>query len=464
MPLSTTDRELLKTLYGRVRDHALTPESAEDRELYYPLYEAPGCYDPISEIETKIEWTGPESVQFLSGFNGSGKTTEFHRLKRKLERAGYSVLMADYQDYLSPAEPVEASELLLVIAGAFGDRIEKDLASLNVSISTDSYWTRLWHYVTTTELNLTEASVKGEISIADVAKTGADLKLNLQSTPTFRQRVKKLLESKLGHLKQEVDKQILEGVRAIQERNGERPIVFLFDSIEKLRGSFSNEADVRRSVEMLFSQHLPLLRFPNIHMVYAVPAWLKFIKQSVGSVVMLPSIRLHDQTGQRHLDGWNALRGLLGRRFMSDDNWHRLFGAPDEDGTFPHVERIIESSGGDFRTLLNLVREVLLRASRQDALPVTAETVKDACAAVREQMLPIPIEEARRLERIARTKSDLLETDSGEEVSAVTRLLDTHRLLYLKNGGEWYDVHPLIRDEVKSIVSRNPERRPDEPA
>lgn len=456
MPLSLTDRELLKTLYGRVRDHALSPEIPADRELYQPLYEEPGCYDPISKIQTQIEWMGPESVHFLSGFNGSGKTTEFYRLKRKFEKAGYSVLMADYQEYLSPAEPVEASELLLVIAGAFGDRIEKDLDHLNISVSADSYWDRLWNYITTTEIQVTEASVKGEFGIADVAKTGADLKLNLQSTPTFRQRIKKLLESKLGHLKQEVDKHMQDGVRAIQERNGGKPIVFLFDSIEKLRGSFSNEADVRRSVEMLFSQHLPLLRFPNVHMVYAVPAWLKFIKQNVGSVVMLPSIRLYNQAGERHSDGWNALRKLLGLRFGTAQNRERLFGPPDDAGSFPLVETIIENSGGDFRTLLHLVREVLLRASRLDSLPITGDLVKEACDAVREQMLPIPIEEARRLERIGRTKSDLLETDSGDEVSAVTRLLDTHRLLYLKNGGEWYDVHPLIRKEVEEIVRRNP--------
>jgi hypothetical protein len=456
MALSSSDRDLLKLVYNRVRDHALMPDNDEDRSLYYPLYEAPGCYDPVAELQTNIEWNGQESIQFLSGFNGSGKTTEFYRLKRNLEAAGYSVLMADYQDYLSPAEPVEASELLLVIAGAFADRVEKDLGNLNIDLKKDAVWDRLWNYLSKTEVELTDVAIKADLGIAALGKTGADLKLNLQSTPTFRQRVKKLLESKIGHLKQEVDKEIVAGVRAIQARNGDRPVVFLFDSIEKLRGSFSNEADVRRSVEMLLSQHLPMLRFPKVHMIYAVPPWLKFTKQTVGSVVMLPSVRLKERDGSPHQDGGNALRGLLHRRLQEkDENWQRLFG-PGPNGSYPLAEILIENSGGDFRTLLNLVRETLLRANRLDALPVLQKTIDEACQAVRQQMLPIPIEEARRLERISRTKSDVLQTDGGEEVAAVTRLLDTHRLLYLKNGGEWYDVHPLILNEVLEIARRNP--------
>ncbi|MBY0507526.1 MAG: hypothetical protein K2X03_26670 [Bryobacteraceae bacterium] len=116
---------------------------------------------------------------------------------------------------------------------------------------------------------------------------------------------------------------------------------------------------------------------------------------------------------------------------------------------------LIQNCGGDFRTLLNLVREVLLRANRLPSLPVTDVAIEEACTAVRAQMLPIPVDEARRLDRISRSKTDVLETDGAKEVDSVTRLLDTHRLLFLKNGGEWYDVHPLIQDEVADIVRRN---------
>jgi hypothetical protein len=40
------------------------------------------------------------------------------------------------------------------------------------------------------------------------------------------------------------------------------------------------------------------------------------------------------------------------------------------------------------------------------------------------------------------------------DVSRLTRFLDTHFVLYLRNGEEWYDIHPLIREEVQAIVDR----------
>ena len=35
-----------------------------------------------------------------------------------------------------------------------------------------------------------------------------------------------------------------------------------------------------------------------------------------------------------------------------------------------------------------------------------------------------------------------------------THFLDTHCVTIHSNGTEWYDVHPIIRDEVKEIVKR----------
>ena len=45
-----------------------------------------------------------------------------------------------------------------------------------------------------------------------------------------------------------------------------------------------------------------------------------------------------------------------------------------------------------------------------------------------------------------------MKTTEPEEINRLTRFLDTHVVLYLKNGEEWYDVHPLIRKEVATIA------------
>ena len=34
----------------------------------------------------------------------------------------------------------------------------------------------------------------------------------------------------------------------------------------------------------------------------------------------------------------------------------------------------------------------------------------------------------------------------------LSRFFDTHLVLGYRNGGEWYDVHPLLRDEVARLA------------
>jgi hypothetical protein len=34
----------------------------------------------------------------------------------------------------------------------------------------------------------------------------------------------------------------------------------------------------------------------------------------------------------------------------------------------------------------------------------------------------------------------------------LSRFLDTHLVLFLTNGKDWYDLHPLIREEVAALA------------
>ena len=75
MPLSAADREFLKGLYRKLQDGPLEPGDP----LYEPVYQAPGCDDPIDKLERRIEYADVESLSLFSGFRGSGKTTELFR-------------------------------------------------------------------------------------------------------------------------------------------------------------------------------------------------------------------------------------------------------------------------------------------------------------------------------------------------------------------------------------------------
>lgn len=429
MPLTADDRQFLKFVYRQLEDRPLDPGDPR----YQPPYDHPGCEDPIRLLRNDIEYAGSESLNLFSGFRGSGKTTELFRLRQRLTDIGYVVLYADALQYINPAVPIEISGLLIVLAGAFGDALEQEH---KIRLKGETYWDRLRNWLTTTEVNLKEIGLK----------TGADIKLELRATPSFRQKLVDTLNGRIGELHEDVTNFFEDGFKAIREKVGaDAKVVFLFDSLEQIRGSLSDEEKVTHSVEVLFSNNLRLLKIPNLHVVYTVPPWLKFILPGVPMVV-LPCVRTWNNDDNRSLcmSGRDALRSLVNRRFGAD-GLTRFFG-PDP---FSRADRLIALSGGHFRDLLLLLLETVLRA---EDLPVSDDAMDRAVLAVRSRFLPIALDDAKWLDEIERERSTLLKTTAAAEIGRLTRFLDTHMVLYLRNGEEWYDLHPLVRDEVQKIA------------
>jgi hypothetical protein len=437
MPLNPADRSFLKDLYPKLDVWPLEPGDP----LYQPVYGHAGGEDPISLLQNEIEFSGVESVTLFSGFRGSGKTTELFRLKKSLEESDYVVLYADALNYLNPNLPVDIAEILVVLAGAFSDA----LLERQIDLKSEGYWTRLWNWLSKTEVTVKELGMKAEAGV-DPVKAGGDLKLEFRTTPSFRQKLTAALSGRVGELNREVRIFFEEGFKALKRECGENTqVVFLFDSLEQLRGSISNEAEVVRSVENLFSNHEKLLKIPYLHVVYTVPPWLKFVLPGA-RVVVLPCVRLwlNDNARSTCDPGFNAFRGVLRKRF-TERGLERFFG-PDP---FSRADRLILLSGGHFRDLLLLVREALLRA---DSLPVSEHSLEAAILRVRSNFLPIAITEALWLKQIEQERATLLKERTPEEIGLLTRFLDSHIVLYLRNGQEWYDIHPLIREEVWAIT------------
>jgi hypothetical protein len=282
-------------------------------------------------------------------------------------------------------------------------------------------------------------------------KGGIDLKLALKESGTFRQKLREFLENRLGELKRQVNTFIEEGVKALRAKRGtDAPIVFIFDQLEQISGSLSNERDVIASIERLFAGHLEKLKLPLIHALYTVPPWLPFVLHGQ-EIEVLPSLRLWDKDPARtHIKPvWTAVRRLMERR-LEKEGFARLFG-----GDSTSADALIEASGGQFRDLLRLIREVLVRVSTQtETMPASKPAIDGAIQRIREQYLPLSEEDAVRLSSIAAHRGSGLRDNSPEEVSRISRLLNQHLVLYFSNGDEYYDIHPLVRDEVKKIVQR----------
>lgn len=435
-------RMQLKPYYQRIHDAPLDAGNIDDVTLYEPIYrrredEQELETDPVEKLARHVEWEDTQSMQLLSGFRGAGKTTELLRLRKRLASQGYIVLYANALEYINPGGPLDITDLLLNLAGAFSDQL-LDPAILGNDLKVDPFWKRISAFLKRINVDV------------DVSFPGLSIKAELKSSPTFRQQLQSALAGHVTALKAQVDDFIQECVAAVdcyQQKSQAvvRPLVMLFDSLEQIRGTNSNEKAVQESIEKVFGHHLDKLKFPSVHVVYTVPPWLKFVAGSVGHIVVLPSVRQweHDSSRTPFEPGNQDLRNVLLKRF-GEDGCKLIF------GSLERAQPLIAHCGGHFRDLLLLVRHTMLMAS---SLPVSDAAIQQALQEVRSQYLPLSIADARWLKRIADTRA--ANQRDPEDNTRLVRFLDAHLVLYLRNGSEWYDVHPLIREEVESVVARS---------
>jgi hypothetical protein len=449
MPLSPSDRTSLRQLYANLGDAALQPGSL----FYEPVYQRLGLEDPVEKISTLIDFDGVESIRLFSGFRGSGKTTELLRLQRLLEQQGYFVLYADALNYVNAAEPIDITDLLMVMAGAFSDALEAELGS---DIARETFWDRIWRFLNT-EINVKEAGVKVDYEtpgkeVFGGIKTGLDLKFELKSATNFKRILREALANKLKELKNNVDRFFEDGIKQIRAARGENTqVVFIFDQLEQLRGTLQTEQEVIRSVERIFAIHIDLLRIPYVHAVFTVPPWLKFVLPGTVQITLLSTVHLWNNDAERTRcePAWEVFRSLVERRF-GKEGLRLLFGKQAAGQKL--VDDVIGVCGGHFRDLLRLLRDTVVRATSLPNLPVPPAVIVNTINAARRDFLPIAQDDARWLAEIATVRATALPSTDAAPVNRLARFLDSHFVLYFVNADEWYDIHPLIRDEVAEVV------------
>ena len=325
MALSLADRSALRKMFSTLRPEPLEPGD----ERYEPIYRSQPETDPVEILIRSVEYSEHESRLLFSGFRGAGKTTELYRVRQRLQDQGYVVVFADYLDYLDDSEEVGISELLIVLAGGFSDSLSE---GYQLNIGTDSYWDRIVHWLKTTDVNLKEMTVK----------SGAEFKLELKSAPTFRQAVAQALSTRVGELYKQVRTFFAEAVHSIRAQRGEDvEIAYIFDSLERVQGA-RNEQQVMRSVESLFSNYLNLLAIPNVHAIYTVPPWIKFVLPGL-ETHFLPCVSMwqNDQTRTVCREGFQAMELILEKR-LGLSGLELLFGKDHKS----RVEGLVSLCGG----------------------------------------------------------------------------------------------------------------------
>ena len=436
--MNQDDPIFLKEFYRRLSDRPLEPGDP----LYVHLYGTGiGHPDPVEDLAKGIEWADTlETAQLFSGFRGTGKSTELRRLKARLEQAGnFKVVLCDMQSYLNLTWPVDISDFLIAVAGAFSEALAEDPDLLGKDLSKESYWERLGNFIKKTNISIDGLSVGAE---------GVGVKANLKQDPSFKKTLQDEMKGHLGALSDDVQKYMKSCVEALKKKHGdETQVVLLLDSIEQIRGTSVNEKEVYASVETLFQGHSDKLKFPYIHTVYTVPPWLKIRSPGVAGLYSnsehLPCIKVRNPDGTPNRQGLDAVETLVAKR----GDWQRLLGNRET------LDKIVSASGGFLRDLFRLLQRCLRQAA--DApLPINDNAVEMALHHVRNSYLPIATSDAVWLNRVGRThRAELAE---GERLGDLSRFFDTHLVLCYRNGEEWYDVHPLIADHVKTLASGEP--------
>lgn len=449
MALSPDDERFMGTFFRSLKEGPL--DYGDER--YVPIYSRTDLEmdDPVQQLGRGIRLGGTASTQLFSGFRGTGKSTELRRLQHDLRASGYVVVLANIDDYLNTSVPIDVSDFLMFLAGAFGDGLAAD-ASLGGLQVGDGFWARLGALITRLRIEEATFSLEAEPEAAGTkfGKVGAEVKVGLKEDNTLRARMQRAFAGHVSALVKEVREFIRAGVRSVRaERGRETEVVLLVDSIEHIRGNSISAPEVAASLENLFVDHADKLRLPDLHVVCTVPPWLKVRRAKLGDLYdgfpMLPAIRVHTKSeGAPFAPGLQAIEAVVAKR----GDWQRLL------GPYARLEAIMRKSGGHLRDVFYILMEVIRRL---DTLPASEHAVSSALAHVKNDMLPIADEHAVWMAQIIRTQRASLELAS--QLPDLARFLDTVQVLGYRNGDEWYDVHPLIADDVIAQVADLIKRR-----
>lgn len=407
-----TERDYLKFFYQAVDVQQGIDERWES--FYVPIYDMDGMtdFDLVPKMNRVIRFSAGQSVQLLSGFRGCGKTSELKRLQRDLQGDGYRVAYMDIEDYFNTHLPLDAARLPIALAAGFATAVDHD--------PTGSPRRRFFEFL---------KRVRPELS-ASFGVEGAqlDVKAVVRDDNSFAAAASSAFRDNRRVLREEFHAYFRDLLAALP---ADEPVVFIVDSIDHWRGSTEQFEGVRESVEDAFTELADDLRIPNLHVIYTVPIYLDV----PGFVTRydIVNVKLTDRAGALYQPGQDAMRAVLTKRAPGGD-LARFAGAAE-------IDRIIGSSGGHFRDLLRLVREVILGADR---LPAQSQVISRAEMTLREgYKTTLTREQLELLRHVADTKTTF---SSRAQTSDEAALISLGAVLRYPNAqATWYDVHPLLR-------------------
>lgn len=381
----------------------------------------------ITQLDRSRDSGFPTQI-LVTGQKGSGKSTELHRVRERLQAQNVFVSFQDGTFVESLGSDITASDILYFAA----EQLVLDLTEANV-VSAGAAWEGFW------------TSLKEPLS-----KLGVDLKgpagvgigLSLKNETSRRSELRKLFDAHRSRFITTINREILRpamtqlrdasftGITLIVDGLGDIPLRSIDD--ELLTASTNHE--------QIFVEQGDELKGLDCDVVYTFPIelaynGLKLGNQAGGEAQELGVIPVRDRDRKPDPAGSGALRTMLERRATHCNvELYLMFASAD-------VDRLIEASGGHIRTLFELTQAAINRAGSHPSLPVVARHIT-AAVTRRADTLQRTLLAVHRdvLTQVAATQ----QPPTDELRPRFTELLfSQHVLAYYDDRGTWYEPHPL---------------------
>lgn len=417
-----------------------------DLALYVAGMHSSNGISPVDELRASIEMTDRPGTWLFTGHRGVGKSTELRRMAADLRKQNHLVIVADMGEYLNLAEPVTTETLLLTLVAALADGADRVLGGERLQAG---YARRLWDFLNTTEVKLSELSA--ELPLGD---GGVGLSAQLKNNPVFRQRVVEAVRGSLGTFAAQVRdfcKTVASDLR--QQRGAQARVILVLDSLERLRVTGADAQVCYDAITSTFDVNGQYLKLEHIDVVYSVPPYLPFLSPRIGSyfgveVCTLPHVKVFQTPKSDTPSVDPALAFPNGVALMVDAVARRF---PAVEQLIPGVllERLALASSGSVRDFFRLIRSVCTKAKVAAAsVPLSEMRWVDMAEQVLRNEMPLADEDVEWLRKVRRTHGTGL--DSMSNLHQLARLFDSGMILNYRNGRDWCDVHYLLQAELGS--------------
>jgi hypothetical protein len=129
--------------------------------------------DWVARLAGRIQLSDRPVYELFTGLPGSGKSTELRRLVQRLQaNHGLLPVLIDGEDAIDLSNPIDVPDIYFAILYHTDAEVLELEGKSAAGTMQESYLTRFWNWITTTDINFKQA----EFAVADKAKLVVELK------------------------------------------------------------------------------------------------------------------------------------------------------------------------------------------------------------------------------------------------------------------------------------------------